>query len=381
MKSYGIGVVLTFMWILPLLAQVHVDTTFKGSTEIAAHLLRLRAPSPNVRPSDLELRLDINFDLDSDLLRPDAKAQLDTLARVLKMDGFVKTRIELAGHTCDIGSQQYNLDLSQRRVRYAVEYLVGKAGITADRISYRAYGEELPLIAGAKSEQERRVNRRVVVYLPENRTALEKMLREMPMAQGFRWAVFRYDQSGKATLVSYDGSSVLHSGDQYRVYMRPSRSKYIYLYQQDSRGNAAWIFPRTDLGLSNPMHAGEYFLPSRTKVFTLDSTTGTETLHLVVSDDPVPELEKLTDQNNLQKLAEGFSQTVIVKGLYEVRQAIIPEEGNANIRSQTVVVGAPNQRTQQKEYRIDADPAIGQDILTVMAQHREFYMAMTFGHE
>lgn len=364
-----------------LWSQVKVDTTFKGASAIAAHLLRLKAPAPNVRPGDLELRLDVNFNLDSDQLQSRGKAQLDTLADVLKRSEFVNTSIELAGHTCDIGNEHYNMELSRRRVDSTADYLIHTAGIAASRISRQAYGEELPLIVGAKNEEERTVNRRVVAYLPVNRSSLEEMLRQLPMSQGFCWAVFRYDKSGKATLVSYDGSSVLHSGDQYRVYMRPTRSKYVYLYQQDSKGNAAWIYPRTDLGLKNPMTAGEYYLPSRKKIFTLDGTQGAETLHLMVCDEPAPELERLVDQKELAMLPQVVHQTVLVRGLHQVTTSEVPAEGNANIKTQTVIVGSADQDSRKKEYRIENDPVTGGDILTMMAQHREFYMNLRFWHK
>jgi hypothetical protein len=163
--------------------------------------------------------------------------------------------------------------------------------------------------------------------------------------------------------------------------MRPTRSKYVYLYQQDSKGNTAWIFPRLDLGLANPMAAGEYYLPSRKKVFTLDSTLGTETLHLIVCDEPAPELERLVDQKELLTLPQVVHQTVLVRGLHQVTTSEVPAEGNANIKTQSVVVGSPDQDNLKKEYRIENDPVTGGDILTLMAQHREFYMNLRFWHK
>jgi|GEM_PF-1745839 len=362
-------------------AQVQADTSFKGSAAIAAHLLRLRALQDNFKPGDLELRLDINFELNSDTLLPSAKAQLDTLAKVLKSAGFSKTAIELAGHTCDLGDEAYNLELSRRRVQNAASYMAKVDQIDLQRISRQAYGEELPLIVGAKTEEERRVNRRVVVYLPENRAALEKMLREMPMVEGFRWGVFHYDKQGRATLVSYDGSTVLHSNDEYRIYLRPARTKYVYLYQQDSKGNARWIFPRIDIGLMNPLQPGEYYLPSRTKVFALDNTVGTESIHLVVTDSPATDLERILHLHDGKVMAEGISRTVLLRGIKEVRPGPAPIADNANVRSQTIRVSPPTGQTQAQEQRLTITGPREGDMLTIMAQHREFYMKLVFGHE
>lgn len=385
MKMYKLKSSLVWMLLIVGMgsAQVKVDTTFKGTSAIAAHLSRLKAPLTNSRPADLELRLDIGFDLDSDALIPAAKAQLDTLAYVLKMVQFANTSIELAGHTCDIGSEPYNLELSRRRVKNAVDYLASVDHITRERLSQRAYGEELPLIPGANSEEERQVNRRVVVYLPENRESLEKMLREMPVAEGFRWGVFRYDRSGKATLISYDGSTVLHSNDEYRVFFRPARTKYVYLYQQDGQGHVQWIFPRKEIGLENPLQPGEYYLPSRTRVFVLDNTIGTETLHLVVTDSPALDLEKILTLRDSKVLTDAVGQTVVLRGIKEVRDSAVPIANNDNVRSQTVEVMSPEERArkQKGENRIELSQAGGQEVMTVMAQHREFYMKLRFGHE
>ena len=374
-------VFLLFFLLRSAAAQTRADTTFKGSTAIAAHLLRMKAPRQGTRPSDLELRLDVTFDLDSYQLKPRAKAQLDTLAKVLKMPEFSAASIELAGHTCDIGRLTYNDTLSMNRVKSAVAYLVSMHGIASDRISQRWYGERLPLIVGANNEQERSVNRRVVVYLPENREALEELLRQMPVADGFRWGVFHYDESGRARLIEYDGSTILHSNDEYRIYLRPARTKYVYLYQVDSKGNANWIFPSETLGMRNPLRAGEYFLPSRNAVFALDNTVGIETLHLVVTDSPAPDLDKIINQRDPKKLGQGVSQTVVVRGLNEVRTAAAPMANDAN--SQTVEVMTPGEkaRANSRETRIDFYQPSREDVLTVMGNHREFYMKLRFGHE
>ncbi len=364
----------------PLWPQAKMDTTFKGSAIIANHLMRLKAPLPDAKPGDLELRLDINFDFNSAALRSSAKAQLDTLASVLKSPGFTNTAIELAGHTCDIGQDSVNLALSQRRVKSAIDYLAKTGKIEPARLSRIAYGEKLPLIVGAKSETERQLNRRVVVYLPENREAIEKMLREMPMTQGFRWGVFRVEQGGKETLISYDGTAKLYSNDQYRIYMRPALPKYIYLFQQDSRGNAQWIYPRADKGLSNPILPGEYFLPDKSKVFALDNTVGQETISLVVLEEADKELEKLAAQPEARDLVKKVTQTVVVKGIKEVRAGQASESATPRVQSVQVLAPGEKPKRPAREKRITIQPSSGKDVLAIMAQHREFRMELKFDH-
>ena len=68
------------------------------------------------------------------------------------------SKIQIEGHTCDIGTSEYNLALGERRANSAKKYLEGM-GITANRLSTISYGEERPLIPN-KNEADRSKNRR-----------------------------------------------------------------------------------------------------------------------------------------------------------------------------------------------------------------------------
>ena len=113
----------------------------------------------------------IYYDLDKDFIRPDAAAELDKLYNdVLAKYPFVT--IELGSHTDCRSSYAYNQDLSQRRARSAVAYLVTK-GVDANRILAKGYGEsqlvndcacELPVKSNC-SETEHQANRRTTVRI------------------------------------------------------------------------------------------------------------------------------------------------------------------------------------------------------------------------
>lgn len=109
------------------------------------------------RPS-VDLR--INFEFDSDRLTPQARAQLDELARALTDPRLATSRVRLDGHTDSRGDAGYNQDLSERRARSAGSYLVERHGIAPSRIQTRGMGERQPLTPSAP---EAAVNRRVVV--------------------------------------------------------------------------------------------------------------------------------------------------------------------------------------------------------------------------
>jgi outer membrane protein OmpA-like peptidoglycan-associated protein len=75
----------------------------------------------------------------------------------LKEWGDVK--VEVAGHTCNIGTDEYNMGLSQRRADAVRNYLISQ-GIPADRLTAKGYGESQP--TADNSTREGRVqNRRV----------------------------------------------------------------------------------------------------------------------------------------------------------------------------------------------------------------------------
>ena len=70
-------------------------------------------------------------------------------------------RITIEGHTCNIGTAEYNLALGERRAAAVREYLTGR-GIGADRLQTVSYGEERPKHDNAR-EETRRLNRRAAL--------------------------------------------------------------------------------------------------------------------------------------------------------------------------------------------------------------------------
>ncbi|WOK06680.1 OmpA family protein [Imperialibacter roseus] len=99
----------------------------------------------------------IYYDLDKDDIRADAALELDKLAQLMRDNPEIE--IELASHTDDRAPDDYNLDLSDRRARSAVRYLVSQ-GINASRMVARGYGETQLIIKEAQTEEEHQVNRR-----------------------------------------------------------------------------------------------------------------------------------------------------------------------------------------------------------------------------
>lgn len=99
----------------------------------------------------------VNFEFDSDVLVKNAQTILDAAAETLK--GQPGLKVEVAGHTDNLGSDEYNLGLSQRRTESVVNYLVEK-GASSDNLVPKGYGESEP-VATNDTAEGREANRRV----------------------------------------------------------------------------------------------------------------------------------------------------------------------------------------------------------------------------
>ena len=104
---------------------------------------------------------DVHFDFDRYSLRPEAVRALDEAVRSLQENPTLRITIE--GHTCNIGTAEYNLALGERRATAVREYLVSR-GVTADRLQTVSYGEERPKYDNAR-EETRRLNRRAALVV------------------------------------------------------------------------------------------------------------------------------------------------------------------------------------------------------------------------
>jgi outer membrane protein OmpA-like peptidoglycan-associated protein len=110
------------------------------------------------------LTLNIMYDFNSANIRKDAAEELDRFAEVLKeVPGMA---VELGAHTDSRGSDEYNLQLSERRAQSAVDYIISK-GIDADRVISKGYGETQPLIDCYRNctEEMHQANRRTEIKI------------------------------------------------------------------------------------------------------------------------------------------------------------------------------------------------------------------------
>jgi OmpA-OmpF porin, OOP family len=135
----------------PVSENIRLDT-LKNYLEIERNLY--------LSPAEIGETISLNnlfFDLNKASLRSESYSELNRLGDFLTANPGVQ--IEIAGHTDNVGADDYNLKLSQQRTESVVAYLISK-GIEKGRLTAKGYGKTKPLTDN-DSEDGRAKNRRV----------------------------------------------------------------------------------------------------------------------------------------------------------------------------------------------------------------------------
>lgn len=112
----------------------------------------------------------ILFGFDSYELTDQARQNIREMAETLKK--YEDTNILVEGHTDDVGKENYNQKLSERRAKAVADY-AQSIGVDPSRIETRGYGEEQP-VADNTTEAGRSENRRVEVAIFANEELKER---------------------------------------------------------------------------------------------------------------------------------------------------------------------------------------------------------------
>jgi outer membrane protein OmpA-like peptidoglycan-associated protein len=129
----------------------NLDELLSGSGQLGS------GTAPIFMPTDLL------FDYDSANLRPGATASLQKLGRLIQRNPQAIFKVE--GHTDAFGSDQYNMDLSQRRAETVKGWLIENMSIDPDRIQTQGYGKTRLIVPADKSVEEQQLNRRVEIVI------------------------------------------------------------------------------------------------------------------------------------------------------------------------------------------------------------------------
>jgi OOP family OmpA-OmpF porin len=104
------------------------------------------------------------FDFDKWDLRPVSFIELNRVVKMLNDNPAIS--IELGAHTDAKGSDEYNIKLSHNRAQSAMQYILSK-GIAPERVSFKGYGETVP-VATNETDEGRQLNRRVEFKILSN---------------------------------------------------------------------------------------------------------------------------------------------------------------------------------------------------------------------
>jgi outer membrane protein OmpA-like peptidoglycan-associated protein len=112
----------------------------------------------SLQESEAPLKLNnIYFDFDRYEIKLESFSELDRVYKFLNDNPGIN--VEISAHTDAVGSDEYNLELSQQRAESVVNYLIAK-GINSDRLIAKGYGESQP-VADNETEAGKALNRRV----------------------------------------------------------------------------------------------------------------------------------------------------------------------------------------------------------------------------
>ena len=176
------------------------------------------------------------------------------------------------------------------------------------------------------------------------RAVVEKLTKEAPSLQPidleFSFIVLR-----DAKTFSVQSGDTLMSGDKVHLLVKPNQRCFIYMVNQDAKGNVYSIFPNPTQRYKALEAGKEYHIPAEESSFELDEVTGTETIYVTASLQPVQEIEQLIFQDKVEAVQKekllnhiatrGFAKIVKGNDVKVKLEKGISFEGNTSILSGT----------------------------------------------
>ncbi len=157
-----------------LMKNDYILTVKKEGFAYETHYIETKKPETNViqnvnievKPIEVGKSYNLNdiyFLTDSYELNSESKSVIDDFIEFMKDNKSIK--VELQGHTDNVGSPAYNLTLSENRAKSVYEYII-QNGISTDRMTYKGYGQTKP-IANNNTEEGKAKNRRTVFLITQ----------------------------------------------------------------------------------------------------------------------------------------------------------------------------------------------------------------------
>jgi len=103
-----------------------------------------------------------------------------------------------------------------------------------------------------------------------------------------------YHESKTGEFEEMTEGTILRSGDAYAIYIKPTDTCFLYVYQVDDLGHSFRLFPNQDYRTSrNPVMSGtDFWIPNTDQFLVLDETTGKERFYIFASSESVEDFEQ-----------------------------------------------------------------------------------------
>jgi outer membrane protein OmpA-like peptidoglycan-associated protein len=136
---------------------------YQGDPLLEAEMKRAQAEYGKLK--DLLVMYVDGYEVNQSKLSPVMEKMIDDKIKLLQKYNSDRYIIICEGHTCDLGREEFNMNLAQKRAEVVREYLTGK-GFKADNLVAASKGESTPIVPN-DSETNRKINRRVVFLIKE----------------------------------------------------------------------------------------------------------------------------------------------------------------------------------------------------------------------
>lgn len=141
------------------------ETVSFGNYSKLEQLLDQNSPLTS-KTAPILLPTDLLFEYNVDQLKPDAEKSLEKLELLIQRNP--KAQFIIEGFTDSFGSDEYNLDLSQRRAESIKKWLLSRRLINGSKIQAIGFGKKNFIVPVSGSIEQQRLNRRVEIVIHQN---------------------------------------------------------------------------------------------------------------------------------------------------------------------------------------------------------------------
>ena len=314
--------IICYVWLILIPAHIF-GTTVNTVEELTEALTPKTSEEPVIRTRGFggikqqsqapSVAMNLTFELNSAILTDDDLLLLNNLGKALEKDTLRGYVYQLEGHTCDLGTESYNQNLSRQRAEAVKKYLLKEYDLDDRQLKVAWFGESRPAVPNV-DEEARKQNRRVVVI---NTTVPFDL--PMESVQPIVMETKYLDGNNEITLENGD---TLSTNQQYAVQFKTNDDLHVYVYQVDETGEMTNLYPNPEFGsFKNPVISGTFRrIPEEGKWFYLDDTVGSEQIILIASSKPIENhssiCRKIANETNLEEMIAQTDRTnVKTRGL------------------------------------------------------------------